>query len=151
MFQIYFYASITLLLFNITQNSQNIYSFLAPPELKINSNRYWFNLAHFVHSRVDRAEILFHLNYFRKNYVNQTYIVSLSKFGPSNSIAEHFSKIYRFDQIPMAGGDEDYTEDDVRQDDWLNIEVTNYFDEWKINPLTNYGLQMNVAVQGTSF
>lgn len=48
----------------------------------------------------------------------------------------------------MAGGDEDYAEDDVRQDDWLSIEISRYFYEWKTSPLTNYGIQMNVAAQG---
>jgi hypothetical protein len=55
------------------------------------------------------------LNHYRKNYANQTYIVSLSKFGPSNSITEHFSRLYRFENIPMAGEDEDYMEVSVHQ------------------------------------
>jgi hypothetical protein len=50
-------------------------------------------LASFTQHTIDSAEIVFHLEKFRTNHPNKTYIVSLNKYGPENAVDEHFSKV----------------------------------------------------------
>lgn len=67
---------------------------LAPPELNVSPNHFWFNAAPLAHySSIERVDLLINLKKFRENYPNNSYVVSLNKYGPNDSISGHFSKV----------------------------------------------------------